>query len=304
VSDAPAAPGRSNVTLEELTAVLLDDTVSPGHLTAAADATYDTFCRLVAVEKESEDTALPSGKALSPRLAATCLKDPMRTAVFLRGIEQAMREKKPVQVVYAGTRPFAPLVLPLMTRFPEARFTFRDIHQSSIDSVRRLVEHFGFGKCDFVVADATTYRHPRPIDLAIVEAMQAALSKEPQVAIVRNLAPQLARGGIVIPQRVTVDGAMGQPVPPQSRVRLGTAVDTENDTYELMARVPVDGYTLAYFTRIEVFGKHVLDEYQSGLTYPQIQWNVRPKVGETLVFKYEMGPHPGLRLSESGRSPE
>lgn len=114
-----------------------------------------------------------------------------------------------------------------MTRFPEARFTFLDIHQSSIDSVRRLVQHFGFGKCDFVVADATTYRHPRPIDLAIVEAMQAALSKEPQVAIVRNLAPQLAEGGIMIPQRVTVDVVLvdGVAVPPQSRVRLGTVVE-------------------------------------------------------------------------------
>jgi hypothetical protein len=67
--------------------------------------------------------------------------------------------------------------------------------------------------------------------------------------------------------------------------------------------VPVNGYTLAYFTRIEVFGPHVLDEYQSGLTHPQMQWNVRPKVGETLVFKYEMGPDPGLRVSESGRLP-
>jgi predicted RNA methylase len=60
--------------------------------------------------------------------------------------------------------------------------------------VRRLVDHFGLRNCDFVVGDATSYRHPRPLDLLIVEAMQAALSKEPQVAIVRNLAPQLASG--------------------------------------------------------------------------------------------------------------
>lgn len=72
--------------------MLLDDTVSPGHLTAAADAMYDTFCRLVAVEKESEDTALPSGKALSPRLAATCLKDPMRTAVSAASNRRCVRK--------------------------------------------------------------------------------------------------------------------------------------------------------------------------------------------------------------------
>jgi hypothetical protein len=82
------------------------------------------------------DTRLPDGVALSPVLAAECTKDPVRTAMLLRGVNAALGEAlrrfpdETIEVVYAGTGPLAPLVIPLMPRFRHApvAVTFLDIH--------------------------------------------------------------------------------------------------------------------------------------------------------------------------------
>jgi hypothetical protein len=63
-----------------------------------------------------ESTQLPSGLALAPHLAALCVLDEQRTAAFQRGVAlaiEAARARFPgetVEVVYAGTGPFAPHV--------------------------------------------------------------------------------------------------------------------------------------------------------------------------------------------------
>jgi hypothetical protein len=290
--------------LNELTAVLLDPAVSPGDIKLAADALYDLLFAIAPVPEKSFDTPLPSGKALSPWLAAMCVTDSMRTAVYLRGAEQALREGGPREVLYAGCGPFAPLALPLMHLHPEARFTFLDIHPQAIDSVRILTRHFGLTNCELVVGDATRYEAERA-DVVIVETMQSALAKEPQVAVFHHL----SRNGVtMIPQNVSVevvliDGAaetgraMGRPLPPDARIPLGTVVDLRSNVFELSVQVPdvpAGRYTVAYFTRIEVFGEHTLDEYQSGLTYPKILWELTPRSGESLVFRYRTGSDPGI----------
>jgi hypothetical protein len=290
--------------LGELTAVLLDPSVSPGDIKLAADALYDLLFAVAPVPEGGFDTPLPSGKALSPRLAALCVKDSMRTAVYLRGVEQALRERRPRKVLYAGCGPFAPLALPLMPRYPEARFTFLDIHPQAIDCVRALTRHFGFTNSEFLVGDATQYQGEQA-DVVIIEAMQSALSKEPQVAIFHHLSGSCVT---MIPQNVSVevrliDGAaetaraMGTPLPPGARIPLGTVVDLRSNVFELSVQVPevpAGRCTVAYFTRIEVFGEHALDEYQSGLTYPKMLWELTPRSGERLVFRYLAGNDPGI----------
>jgi hypothetical protein len=290
--------------LNELTAVLLDPEVSPGDIKRAADALYDLLFAVAPVPERNVDTPLPCGRALSPWLAALCVKDAMRTAVYLRGVEQVLRERRPRRILYAGCGPFAPLALPLMARCPETRFTFLDIHPPAIDSVRMLTRHFGFANCELVVGDATQYEAGQA-DVVIAETMQSALAKEPQVAIFHHLS---GSGATMIPQNVSVDvvlvdgaaetaRAMGRELPPDARIPLGRVVDLRSNVFELSVQVPdlpAGRYTAAYFTRIEVFGEHTLDEYQSGLTYPKMLWDLSPGRGERLVFRYLMGPDPGI----------
>ena len=68
-----------------------------------------------------EGTQLESGLALAPHLAARCVLDVKRTMAFQRGAARAIeaaRARFPgetIEIVYAGTGPFAPLVRPLLS---------------------------------------------------------------------------------------------------------------------------------------------------------------------------------------------
>ena len=170
---------------------LLDRASTADELTAACAALYETWrnatpaARLAA--EVTDDLRLEHGLALSPRSAAQCLLDAPRTAVFLRGtlaaISEAMRRfpEEPLEIVYAGTGPFATLALPLFDRLEprRVRFTLIDVDERSTESVHSLVEHFGFGDHvkAIIHADATKYRHDAPVHVVVTETMQRALSR-------------------------------------------------------------------------------------------------------------------------------
>ena len=178
--------------------VLLDSARPTSELAAACAALYDTWrdaapAARLAAEVPEDDRRLASGLALSPRLAAQCLLDAPRTAAFLRGtlaaIFEAMRRfpDEPIEIVYAGTGPFATLVLPLFARLDprRVRFTLIDVDERSTGSVRSLVDRFGLGAYvkAIVCADGTVYRHEAPVHIVVTETMQRALRREPFVAI-------------------------------------------------------------------------------------------------------------------------
>ncbi len=164
---------------------------------------------------------LPSGLAVSPVNAALCANEFLRGAAFIQGaaraIEQAAKrcEERPVRVLYAGCGPYAFLLLPLLALWPaeRAQFTMVDVHADALDPARRLVTALGLdaGVTAWTQADAATLRlDPATLpDVIVSETMSAALKREPQVAITRNLLGQ-APDALMVPASVRIDCVLSE----------------------------------------------------------------------------------------------
>lgn len=216
-------------TFGELTQIteelLLSD--NPGTLEKATLRLHRLFSDITRINdspddgRDSSDELGSNGAALAPRDAARCVLDSGRTSKFLRGTCAAIIEARkrfpvgPIEILYAGCGPFATLVLPLATRFKpdQIQLTLIDAHARALELARGLFQAFGLSDYvrDYIQTDAATYVHRGAAHLLVIEAMQNALSKEPQVGITLNLAPQLCKNGLLIPEKVTVDLCLYDP---------------------------------------------------------------------------------------------
>ena len=134
----------------------------------------------------SGETRTDNGLAISPTMAALCLREPVRTAAFIRGAAQAIRDKcsvtdRPLRVLYAGCGPYAPLVIPLMSLFPSrmVQYTLLDLHARSLESSRAIVHALGFSGhvSGYVHEDACSYSipdHQKP-DIIITDCQMPRL---------------------------------------------------------------------------------------------------------------------------------
>lgn len=166
--------------------------------------------------ESSNETLSNGGIALSLVNARDCIKDPIRTARFLKGIQKALLvakerfKKEKIIIFYAGCGPLGTLVIPLLHLFSsdDIEVVFLDIHQESINHIEKIIQKLGYEAYvkSYIVADATTYKHPtkEPLHVVITETMDRALINEPQVTITRNFSKQLHKNGILIPQEITV----------------------------------------------------------------------------------------------------
>jgi hypothetical protein len=342
------------VKLTEIATCLLESE-SPAESLRAVAELHAMFSRIVRLDDDpaSEDqieTLLNEGKAISPVDAARCILDYMRTRSFLRGVQAAIVEAQrrfpgqTIHILYAGCGPYAPLVIPLTTRFSadQIQFTLIDIHRRSIDAVRRVVEALDLSAYvqDFVQCDATSYRQASDLEphILLTETMQKALEKEPQVAVTRNLIPFLRKGVILVPERISLNAClanvnkemaftasdespMTQPEGYRKRIDLGVVFELTAESVHqpwnkcpdsssgaalcsdpVTVRVPevtIDRAHLMIMTTINVFDSIVLREYDSGLTYPTVLFDLgHVRTNDQFEFQYMIGATPGLRYRQ------
>ncbi len=289
--------------------------------------------------QDGTDTALPAGVAISPAQAAQCLFDRMRTVIFMRGVHAAVAEAlrrfpgQRLEILYAGCGPYCPLMLPIATQFsPErVRIHLLDYHEESIAAARKVVERLGIEESigDIVCCDAVKYRVPpgRVLHVAITETLKPSLEREPQVSISANLASQLCKGGILVPESIAVSlylldfqkefEWMQRGGEPPDRCCLGIVFElTQESAAGLFGVIPPDGGSVTvpcaeivlpdglplidqYYllTEIGVFSAHALTFNQSQLTMP-IRYRLKTPwgPGDRLAFQYVIDSHPHFEI--------
>ncbi|HKR66248.1 MAG TPA: hypothetical protein VJZ00_21135 [Thermoanaerobaculia bacterium] len=196
-------------------------------------------------------------------------------------------------------------MIPLLAEFrpDEVRCTFIDVHPENLHSVERLLSRLGLE--DYVRAlwlgDAATYRHPShlPLHIVVVETMQAALAKEPQVAITRNLVPQLHPLGALVPERIVVELAFADPRALREGLVVGRAAELTRHSivapHSLLMPPRPPRVVPVYLTGVQTYGPHSIPQGASGLTSPVVVAELmNVAAGERVRFDYEVGANPRL----------
>ncbi|MDR3705559.1 MAG: hypothetical protein P4L28_06605 [Paludibacteraceae bacterium] len=289
---------------------------------------YQIFSHITGInindQNLDKDIMLPEGKAISSVSAAHCLLEMKRTASFLRGIQKAItlkleqRGKDPIRILYAGTGPYGTLVIPLLLLYKpeEICVDLIDINPQSLNALKKIINALELNKYigNSYCLDAATFTCTRQYDIAISETMQSCLKKEPQVAIMQNLIPQLKSDAVFIPEEISIDAALCNPrmemdrlffrlgiQMPFQRISLGNIFKVNKQTLNTESMKKTieiqENYTefpeLKLYTTIKVFDDEVLGENESSITMPIRFYNFKDKEAATQIkFWYTQGTNP------------
>jgi len=285
---------------------------------------------------EIESLHFDNGMALGTSNAAMCLKDCMRTKMFVKGIIEAIdtlasKSMGAIHILYAGTGPYATLLLPVLAKYSSERVkcSLLEVNASTFESMKAVIKECGFE--DFVVeyihADATQFEidNPKSIDILVSETMQRALDSEQQVPIVMNLLPQLRSDAILIPEKIDVSAV-------QMRIdwmhatktgdafckQLGSVIELSRNEIERMTAGLKNGEQIQFsskvftvssaslkthnelslLTEIQIFDTTWLRTFDSGLTVPKGVYSFSDDTEKEFKFKmqYVVDGDPGVRI--------
>ncbi len=289
--------------LIEVTAPYFDDNLDYYALSNATKAYKELLLSIVNEELDTlekrEDIHFNNGKALGTFWAAMCLDDIMRTRQFIRGVQKAIedkvKDKQNIRVLYAGTGPFATLVLPLMVRYPKEKifYDFVEINPKSLNILKRVIK--GMKLKDYTITyqseDASNMSVTNVPDIIISETMQRALDKEQLVSIYFNLMQQSKPDTVFIPEKIqltltTDKSSSSDQLVPKDYVTHDHLFELSKKTLEGVSSkfnfefpkhetvikkdaIPKNAF-LNVNTKIQVYKNEILEGNQSGLTIPKI----------------------------------
>ncbi len=316
-----------------------------GELFPACDELYQFLTGITSIDpgeaSNREQLMLNSGKAIGLTWAAMCIKDLVRTKKFMDGAHNALNDAlkkipdRPVHILYAGTGPFASLVLPLMARFSPAQvqFSLLEVNERSHTCLQKLINDLDLGayirRIEKADASKWTINPSEQTDIFLSETMNLGLVKEPQVAIFMNMVPQLQTGTILIPEKINLEAALINAGKRMS-YKLGTE-DTDNSVYPLApvfelsretvlantiafnhskgvydfprttVRVPagMNGNELSILTTVTIYSTLSLQVDESPLTLPLKLTTIIDPAPAAIHLWYHTGENPGVK-AETG----
>lgn len=324
-------------TLKNVSNIIFSETASYGELQKVLSKwreSLELYHKLdMNLPEYNENVYLEEGKALATRWAALCIEDLIRTKRFVRAVKKAVdtvlgkQKGRPATIMYVGTGPFATLVLPLTQLFSpsELQLDLIEVNTESFKLLNNTIEIYGIQ--DYIrncyCTDATQFRvENHDVDILLVECLQQALAREPQVKIVENLVPQLSDDLVLIPENITLSVALVNTKQQQSFV-LNLDSKKTIEFYEIMDSVfsinkeviqknsiqyesPVYMFKdeqlreynrISIFTEMKLYEDEVLTYNESGLTIP---WDVTDFTSEAPVYgvrtRYVTGIDPQLEI--------
>jgi len=327
--------------LEKISKILLDSSKKWDEYEIAVKGLHSILSEITSVKGaiknrgEGFETQLPAGFALSPGYAADCTLDTKRTVKYIQALDLALKKLKgkfqdsPINVFYAGTGPFAPFAIPFLMNYKpeEIKFSIADIHIESINSVKRIVDYFNFNDSinEYIQCDLTSYKHHEkfPLHIMITETMHRTLSREPHAMITINMAPQIIKDGIIIPESVKINAVLskiGEELKylnyeitdeeiNNTRFDLGTVFEVAKDkTYDfsennMFIKGPVknidintiDKKLLVLLTKIDLFENIELKEKESGITHPYFVQEIgNIEAGDKISFSFNVNQYPKM----------
>ena len=329
-------------TLKEIADVIIAPEENFYTLTKAIESWKKILMRITALnlsaESNRESIHSETGKAIGTTWAAMCLDDLLRTRRFIRGVFQAVEDclakdkKEAIQILYAGSGPFAPLVLLLTTKFSSeaVQFTLLEVNENSVESVKKVFNALKLTDYihDIHHCDATTFQLPNggDIDIVISETMQHALVREQQVPITFNVLSQVNKETILIPEKIELQLGLLNQKRDNERMLSGnndivyyhlfgaffelskSAVFTQKDVFASFCscyRFPEITFSLAkksiknfdclsVFTKIIIYGDEQLDVNESPLTLPLMLKILDENTATTVKVNYKVDATPGI----------
>lgn len=323
--------------LKAITGELIHPQINYSAVRNACLVLSEFFCSLTGFdpndEKNQVHCSTAVGLAVSPYAAMSCITDMIRTRNFIMGIQEAVQSRlkqfpdNPVLVFYAGTGPFASLLIPLTTVFApdQLQMVLMDINPISTGNVQRIVEELSLQPYVKAIetTDATQYSIPELFqpDILLTETMKAGLLKEPQFTICAHLLPQCKKNPILIPELIIVDLCicrnrnkelfekkslaslirLNRELFDQSSAAMKSLLSMQEGVLvQFPDDLPDNQHKIVLDTSIRIFNTHQLKHNESGLTIPVVLINFLNESHPLGIwrFRYRITSEPYFEISK------